>query len=397
MSEPAKPLRYRAATGAAFVLTVGVAVVPQLVVGNPAAGSGRGLILIACAVAYSLLAVFDEEVVGDCPATGWRRTVYFIAQVMLVAGVCLAARLQGMTALALLPLVSHAVMSYRRWAAIAWVAVIYGVFLGLLVTVAQGRGWMGDALSILAAFAFVIVFTQIAVREKEARARAERLSGELAAANDQLRTYAARVEDLAMTRERNRVAREIHDGLGHLLTTVAVQLEAALALQARDPARSAEAVSKAHGLAQEALVEVRRSVGTLRADGEGRPLPERLRELASVDAGVPVELQILGEVRLVGPEVAHGLYRAVQEGLTNVRRHSGARSATVTLDYRSPGRVGVKVVDDGCGLSADPVKGGGGGGFGLRGLRERVELLGGWCEAGPQAGGGFALRVEVPA
>lgn len=399
MNAPAKLHRPRAATSAAFVLTVGVAVVPLFLAGNPSVGSARGLALLACALAYTLLAAFDEEIVGDCAVAGTRRVVYFSVQVLLVAGLCVAARLQGMSALALLPLVSHVVMSFRGWPAVVWVGVIYSVFVATLVWVAAGREILTDALSIFAAFAFVIVFTQIAVREKEARANAERLSGELADANEQLRAYATRVEELAMTRERNRVAREIHDGLGHLLTTVAVQLEAALALQARDPARATEAVAKAQGLAQEALVEVRRSVGTLRAEGTGQPLPERLRELVSMDAGAPVTLEILGEVRAIGPEVAHGLFRAVQEGLTNVRRHAAAQRVAVTLDFRAAGRVRVAVLDDGRGAAAAPAGGVGseGGGYGLRGLRERVELLGGWCEAGPRAEGGFALRVEVPA
>lgn len=399
MNAPAKFHRPRAATTAAFVLTVGVAVVPLFLAGNPSVGSARGLVLLACALAYTLLAAFDNEILGDCAVAGTRRVVYFAVQVLLAAGLCVSARLEGMSALALLPLVSHVVMSFRGWQVVAWVGVIFLIFMATLAWLSGGRGMVTNALSILAAFAFVIVFTQIAVREKEARAKAERLSGELADANEQLRAYAARVEELAMTRERNRVAREIHDGLGHLLTTVAVQLEAALALQARDPARATDAVAKAQGLAQEALVEVRRSVGTLRAEGTGQPLPERLRELVAMGAGVPVKLEILGEVRAIGPEVAHGLFRAVQEGLTNVRRHAGAQRATVTLDFRAAGRVRVAVLDDGGGAAAGAASGAGseGGGYGLRGLRERVELLGGWCEAGPRAEGGFALRVEVPA
>jgi signal transduction histidine kinase len=166
-----------------------------------------------------------------------------------------------------------------------------------------------------------------------------------------------------------------------------VQLEAARALHAADPARSLAAVEKAHGLAREALVEVRRSVGALRAEGPAQPLVARLHELV---ASLPVAaLSVLGEPRRLGPEVEHGLFRAAQEGLTNVRKHASARHVAVTVDFSAADRVRLSVVDDGCGC-AQPT-----GGFGLTGLRERLALLGGSVEAANRAEGGFALRVEL--
>jgi signal transduction histidine kinase len=239
----------------------------------------------------------------------------------------------------------------------------------------------------------VIVFTRVAVREKRTREHAEKLSAELAAANEQLRDAAVRTEELAMARERNRLAREIHDSLGHYLTTVAVQLEAARALHATEPVRALAAVEKAHGLAREALVEVRRSVGLMRAEGPARPLVERLRELAEGEAGVTVDLRVVGTVRRLGPEVEHGLFRVAQEGLTNVRKHAKARAVTLTADFSAGDRVAVGVVDDGRGSGdATPA-----GGYGLTGLRERVALLGGTLAAGNGTAGGFVLRAEISA
>jgi len=405
-----KLLRTRSATFAAFALTVGVALLPLYIGGQFSIAAGRGQALLALALLYVTVALFDEELMGGTQAPEWRRGLYFVVQIALVGAICALTKLNGMSALCLLPLVSNMVATLRPFPAAVSVSAVFAVYLTTYYWSMGTRGMVGSALSMLAGFSFVIVFTRIAVRENEGRGRAEELSKELATANGQLREYSRRVEDLAMTRERNRMAREIHDSLGHYLTTVAVQLEAAQALYATEPERALGSIAKAHGLTQEALIEVRRSVGALRAEGPDRPLPERLRELAVLEAGAPVTLTLLGEPRGLGPEVAHGLYRTVQEGLTNVRKHADARTVEVILDYRDSTRVIVVVANDGerrappstplpvrAGSDSDVSTAQPVGGFGLRGLRERVELLGGQIGAGPGENGGFRLRVEVPA
>jgi len=200
-------------------------------------------------------------------------------------------------------------------------------------------------------------------------------------------------EQLAVVRERNRLAREIHDSLGHFLTTIHVQLQAARAIHAADPARALDAVAKAQGLARDALAEVRRSVGALQADRSPAPLAASLRDLtAATDGwGAAVSLEILGPARPLAPEAEHALFRAAQEGLTNVRKHARAQTALVTLDYRDSKQVSVRVTDDGRGVAAT------GDGRGLAGLRERFAALGGRVVAERPAGGGFCLQVELPA
>ena len=133
------------------------------------------------------------------------------------------------------------------------------------------------------------------VLEREQRARAE-----LAAAHERLREYAVQAEQLATTQERNRVARDIHDGLGHHLTVVQMQVQAARAVLDADPARADDVLAKAQHQAEEALAEVRRSVArAARAARPSAPLPEALRELAEETsaAGVPTELEVHGTVR----------------------------------------------------------------------------------------------------
>jgi signal transduction histidine kinase len=274
--------------------------------------------------------------------------------------------------------VAATVSLLRPLAAALGVALNYGVMMAVSVHFYGMGVFVPDSISMLPAFGFVVIFTRMAMREKDARHAAESLSAE--------------IEKLAVVRERNRLAREIHDSLGHFLTTIHVQLQAARAIHSTDPGKALEAVAKAQGLAHDALAEVRRSVGTLQADRAPAPLAASLRDLASATDGwgAAVSLEVLGQARALAPEAEHALFRAAQEGLTNVRKHARAQTALVTLDYRDLKRVFVRVTDDGCGVAGDP------GGYGLAGLSERFAALGGRVVTERPTGGGFCLQAEIP-
>jgi len=236
------------------------------------------------------------------------------------------------------------------------------------------------------AAAFTAVVTELLRREQRARA-------ELADANARLRGYAAQAEELATTQERNRVARDIHDGLGHHLTVVQMQVQAARAVLASDPARADAVLAKAQQQSTEALAEVRRSVAALRERRTVPPLPEALEVLVDEMSagGVPTELAVTGPVRPLAPEVEESLYRAAQEGLTNVRKHAAAGSARLELRYGQDGTVRLEVRDDGRGTTAPSETG-----FGLLGLRERATRLGGSVDVVSEPGHGTTVRVAVP-
>jgi len=193
--------------------------------------------------------------------------------------------------------------------------------------------------------------------------------------------------------ERNRLAREIHDSLGHYLTIITVQLEAAGKLFATRPGRAAESIAKAEGLARESLAEVRRSVAALRASpldtaALGEAIGEVVENLRA--SGIATTLTIEGKIHPLPTQTKTALYRAAQEGLTNVRKHASASAAQVVLTYE-PERVVLTISDNGVGRRGEETEG-----FGLLGLRERVVLLGGSLEASDRPEGGFRLRVEVP-
>jgi signal transduction histidine kinase len=243
-----------------------------------------------------------------------------------------------------------------------------------------------EGLNTLAVTTFTLVVTLLLVREQRARA-------ELAAANEQLRGYAAQAEQLATTQERNRLARDIHDGLGHHLTVVQMLLQAARAvIGTADPDRLDSMLAKAQDQSKQALAEVRRSVAALR-EPRSEPLVDALRALAG-EAVVPTEVEVHGAARAIRAEVEESLFRAAQEGLTNVRKHASASTATVVLDFDRDDVVRLEVRDDGCGLREDVPPDAG---YGLVGLRERVANLGGQVSVDSAAGRGLTLTVEVPA
>lgn len=143
----------------------------------------------------------------------------------------------------------------------------------------------------------MVVFTEQGQRERLARRYAEELTADLETANRQLSAYALQAEELATTQERNRLAREIHDNLGHYLTVVNVQIAAAKVLLAADPQRALDALDKAQTLTQEGLGAVRQSVAALRESPLGkRPLPEAISALVteSNNAGIVTELVVRG-------------------------------------------------------------------------------------------------------
>jgi len=198
--------------------------------------------------------------------------------------------------------------------------------------------------------------------------------------------------------ERLRLAQELHDVLAHDVSLINVQASTALHLFDTDPERARAALGAIKEVSHETLQELRSTVSALRYEDEEAPLRPAagladLDELAarSNAAGLQVDVTRTGEVRPLPARVELAAYRVVQEAITNARRHSGAATAVVVLDY-SPDAVGVSVVDSGRGRPDGSVDG-----HGLVGMRERVEALGGTLTTGTAAdGGGFAVRARIP-
>ncbi|WP_405753978.1 MULTISPECIES: sensor histidine kinase [unclassified Streptomyces] len=218
--------------------------------------------------------------------------------------------------------------------------------------------------------------------DAEARGSAQRLLVQERAA------LAAEAESAALA-ERSRIAREIHDVLAHSLSAQMVHLEAARLLIERDAGRDQilERVVAARGMAREGLVETRQALSALR--GEMTPVEEFLEEVAGSS-----RLAVTGDRRQLPAEASQAVRRVAQEAMTNVRKHAPGAEVRLRLEYL-PDEVTLEVRDSGRGEAVDELAVSGSG-YGLVGMRERAELIGGTLEAGPDEEG-FLVRLRVPA
>lgn len=232
------------------------------------------------------------------------------------------------------------------------------------------------------------------LQERRAREETQLLLHELAEANDQLTRYAAEVAQLATMRERNRIARDIHDSLGHYLTVIGVQLEKAIAFDAVNREEARRAVKAAKRLTDDALTEVRTSVGALRETDETFTLESALKALVQnmQQSGLPVNLRWRGDEDGFSEQQLLTLFRAAQEGLTNVQKHAGAQQVLIEVSLDAETAT-LRLADDGIGFDPKAMRSGG---YGLHGLRERVELVQGEMTLDRSPTGGTQLVVVLP-
>jgi signal transduction histidine kinase len=206
-----------------------------------------------------------------------------------------------------------------------------------------------------------------------------------------------RAHQIAVAEERARIARELHDVVAHGVSVIAVQADAAEAALEHDPDRAGAPLRTIRGSAHDALGEMRRMLGVLRAGDEGSdhsPQPGLAQLPALVEhaqaAGLPVTLEIEGSPRAVPASLDLTAYRIVQEALTNVRKHAPGAPTTVRVGWEAAS-LRLAVRDQGPGANgADPA------GHGLVGMQERVRIHGGRLRTGSAVGGGFEVVAELP-
>jgi signal transduction histidine kinase len=202
--------------------------------------------------------------------------------------------------------------------------------------------------------------------------------------------------EAAVTEERARIARELHDVVAHAISVIVLQARGGRRLLDAEPQETRSALDAIEHTGQQALVEMRRLVGLLREDDDAAAFAPQ-PTLAQLDrlvehvrgAGLPVELEVEGSPVELPPGVDLSAYRIVQEALTNALKHAGPAQARVIVRYGTTG-IDVDVTDDGRSSTGDN------GGHGLAGIRERVSIVGGALEAGPRDEGGFAVRAHLP-
>jgi NarL family two-component system sensor histidine kinase YdfH len=262
----------------------------------------------------------------------------------------------------------------------------------ILLVGVRGAGWF--AFGTIPTLIFVAIYVILFTRQSEANARARELLAELEAANKQLSDYAAQVEDLTLSTERQRMARELHDTLSQGLAGLILQLEAVdahLASQRVERGRTIlqQSMEKARGT----LAEARQAIDNLR-----RPLEHDLVELVRREAehfssstGIPCEPQI--DLKMDVPEtVAEAAGKAVSESLTNIARHARAKNVSLRLSGESQ-ELEIEICDDGVGFDPEAIDAGH---YGLLGMRERVRLAGGRLTVQSGMGKGTCIKIIFP-
>lgn len=261
-----------------------------------------------------------------------------------------------------------------------------------------------EAASNLMALTFVMLFVPLIAhiirRDDAHRQETEQLLADLEVSHKRLQAYTEQVAELSAAEERVRLARDIHDSLGHYLTAVHIQLEKALAYQDRNPHEAKQAMLDAKQAAGEALRDIRRSVSALRSQDMAFHLDEALDKLVrGIDSpNLQVTLDITGDESRYSRSTLIALYRAAQEGLTNIQKHANARHAFLRVNFEEKA-ARLVLRDDGVGFEADGKAGNGsfsGGTFGLRGIRERLEILHGSLQVQSIPNQGTMLIAEIP-
>ncbi len=341
---------------------------------------------------FVLLYALRSSILGDRP---WGPYLYTSLQTALIVAILATPPHNLIVVVLFFVLSAEVTMMYPPRVSGAWIVLFTLITLAAYGVIA-GAGGLAAVPIYAAGYVFFAIFAQQTARAEAARAESERLLLELQEAHRQLQSYAAQAEELAVQQERNHLAREMHDTLGHRLTVSSVQLQAAQRLISSAPDRAAQMVGAVQVEIREGLQELRRTVATLRAPVEADlalgPALQRLTGEFQQATGLVVHLAVADNLPELSLNQRHTLYRGAQEALTNIQKHAGAAEAWVELS-RNDGAVALRVCDNGMGLDSSQLSGNG---FGLPGLRERAALLGGQLTVGPAPTGGVELLLALP-
>jgi signal transduction histidine kinase len=350
-------------------------------------------VLICLGVAYITLGIYGFAFVNQLGKL-LPKLIYFGLQLIIGGLIVYFGKGAGFNAFILLPLVAHTAMTLNQdWMLVANASIFMTYVLSVMsYTNAWATVWSGLP-TFFAGQVFILIFTEMAYTEQQARIKLEKLADELSDANQHLSEYARQVKDLTISQERNRLAREIHDGLGHYLTTINMQIKAALVIIKKEPSQAVHLLENAQGLTTEALLEVRNSVSSLREDNIGDlSLQERISRLieSSEFAGRKFLFEVKGSPRALSPQVDVSLFRVVQEAINNANKHSLSTEVLITLSFEQSDQIFLKIEDNGVG--AETIEGG----FGLIGMKERIRLINGKFDVKTAKGQGFCIEVLTP-
>ena len=359
----------------------------------------RLIIMIVLGIAYLMLGIYGYSLLRRYDQL-YLDLLYFLIEIGIGSIILFLGSSEGgnnsLIALLFLPLMVQCVLILPQyWMLLANVMILIAYTSVIMLVIGDSSPLISHFSLFFAAQIFIVFFTQMAVNESRSREEVERLVTELANANEHLRSYALKVEELAVTQERNRMAREIHDGLGHYLTSIHIQLQAASALLSAEDAdgeKAVDGIQKAQNLAKKALADVRQSVSTLRSPLIGHlPLSDLIRDhlQQTVTGTVAVQFEMIGEEVDLPPNVSWTILRATQEAVNNSVKYAHCSEILITLLFVDD-QIRLTIEDDGIGSNDIS------GGYGLVGLKERIQLLNGELKITTSESNGFKVEIGVP-
>ncbi|MEM7126782.1 MAG: sensor histidine kinase [Chloroflexota bacterium] len=242
---------------------------------------------------------------------------------------------------------------------------------------------------------FALFVGYVIAQEAESREQTDQLLVDLTDSNQKLKRSMEQVAELAASEERNRLARNIHDGLGHHLAAINIQLEMVKKLYDQQPEMAKEAVTQAQTATQAALGDVRQSVSTLRNGSERFQLDTALATLINrvAHAGLQINHEINGDEQNCPQPILLTFYRAAQEGMTNTIKHASATEINLQIDLLAD-HATLLMTDNGVGFDVETLTHNSG--HGLQGIRERVALVKGRMELDSSHGNGTKLYLTIP-
>lgn len=324
-----------------------------------------------------------------------RKVLYIVVQGLLALLIAAISRNTGMVVALYMALIGETIgfLGINRWSVLSTLYFIALFLLNLVIftNLESAIYWLATIIPIII---FVGMYVTMYVRQAEAREKAQALAAELETANQQLTDYAARVEDLTIANERQRMARELHDTLSQGLAGLILQLEAAdahLASQRHDKAQSI--IGNAMEQARLTLADARRVIDDLRQpslDDLDSALRLELDRFTNA-TGLPIRFHA-DPTPPLPDSTKETLVRAVAESLTNIARHANAQNVEVNLRMKDKS-LSLTIQDDGQGFDVTAIPAGH---YGILGIKERVRLVNGVFDIQSENGKGTILKIEVP-
>ena len=324
-----------------------------------------------------------------------RKALYIIGQGLLALVITHLSQNTGMVFSLYMALIGETIgfLGINRWSVLSTLYFLVLSLLNLAVFTNLNNAiyWLVTVIPITI---FISMYVTLYVRQAEAREKAEALAAELEAANQQLTEYAARVEDLTITTERQRMARELHDTLSQGLAGLILQLEATDAhLNNNHTAKAQSIIGNAMEQARATLADARRAIDDLRQsslDDLDSALHLEISRFTNA-TGIPI-LFHTDQIPPLPAPVTETLVRAVAEALTNVANHAQAHNVAVDVRMKDKS-ISVTIQDDGRGFDASAIPSGH---YGILGIKERVRLVNGSFEIQSNNGKGTTIRIDIP-